>query len=69
MISKEDWIRRKTHELNIDKIESVAIEQGFWGRIFNYGDIELAIGAGTKERFSKIKSPLAFKKACQVVGV
>ena len=37
VIAKFGFIRRQTIEININRIESISVNQGFWGRIFNYG--------------------------------
>ena len=42
------WIHRHAHEIVIGKVESILVEQGFWGRVFNYGTIKVSgTGAGT----------------------
>ena len=39
VIAKFGFIRRQTIEININRIESISVNQGFWGRIFNYGSV------------------------------
>ena len=56
------WINRHAHEIVIGKVESILVEQSFWGRICNYGTVKVSgTGAGTIVlRF--IKRPLEFKR-------
>ena len=56
------WINRHAHEIVISKVESILVEQSFWGRIFNYGTVKVSgTGAGTIVlRF--IKRPLEFQR-------
>ncbi len=54
-------------ELLLGKIEAIAVEQSFWGRLFGYGNIVITGTGGTKEAFSHIQAPLAFRNAVQSV--
>ena len=56
------WINRHAHEIVIGKVESILVEQSFWGRIFNYGTVKVSgTGAGTIVlRF--LKRPLEFQR-------
>lgn len=54
-------------ELLLGKIEAIAVEQSLLGRIFDYGDIVITGSGGTKEAFSKIQSPLEFRRAVQTM--
>jgi membrane protein YdbS with pleckstrin-like domain len=61
VIYKRGFIRRHTIEMNMDKIESVDVDQSIIGRLFNYGTITVH-GTGTGiEPFYQIDSPLAFR--------
>jgi uncharacterized membrane protein YdbT with pleckstrin-like domain len=55
-------------ELVLNKIEAIAVNQSFIGRIFGYGDIVITGSGGTKEAFSHIQGPLAFRRAVQSVA-
>jgi uncharacterized membrane protein YdbT with pleckstrin-like domain len=55
-------------ELLLNKIEAIAVNQTFGGRIFGYGDIVVTGSGGTKEAFSHIQSPLEFRRAVQSVS-
>ena len=54
-------------ELLLNKIEAIAVNQSFVGRTFGYGDIVVTGSGGTREAFSHIQGPLAFRRAVQSV--
>jgi len=63
VVYKTGFIRRHTVEMNMDKIESVDVDQSILGRIFDYGDIVIrGTGVGI-EPLRGIDSPLAFRNA------
>ncbi len=63
VIVKVGFIYRNTIETLLQKIESIEIQQTFWGRICNYGTVSV-IGIGsTTEPFQNINKPLAFRRA------
>ena len=55
-------------ELLLNKIEAIAVEQSLLGRMVGYGDIVITGSGGTKETFSRIQSPLEFRRAVQSVA-
>ena len=63
VVHKTGFIKRRTFEMALDKIESVDVDQSILGRLLNYGDVTiLGVGEG-KQRISTIASPLAFRNA------
>jgi len=54
-------------ELLLTKIEAIAVNQSFIGRVFGYGDIVVTGSGGTREAFSNIQGPLEFRRAVQSV--
>jgi uncharacterized membrane protein YdbT with pleckstrin-like domain len=61
VVHKEGFIKRRTFEMSLDKVESVDVTQSILGRIMNYGDVTiLGVGEG-KETIRTIASPLAFR--------
>jgi hypothetical protein len=61
VVHKEGFIKRRTFEMSLDKVESVDVFQSILGRILNYGDVTiLGVGEG-KERIRTIAAPLAFR--------
>ena len=62
VIAKFGFISRRTIEINLQKIESVQVDQHVLGRIFDYGTIVNA-GAGTPNlSVPSISHPLLFRK-------
>jgi len=63
VIAKFGFIRRQTIELHISKIESIQVEQGILGRIFDYGTL-LISGAGNPQApIPGISEPMKFRQA------
>jgi hypothetical protein len=58
-------LRRKTIELLLPKIESVSVDQGLMGRMFDYGTIVVRGTGGTAEPFKTVRSPLEFRRQVQ----
>jgi uncharacterized membrane protein YdbT with pleckstrin-like domain len=61
-IAKVGFISRRSIEINLSKIESIGVQQGIFGRLFNYGDIVIVGTGGTKEPFKRISQPLQFRR-------
>jgi uncharacterized membrane protein YdbT with pleckstrin-like domain len=61
VVHKTGFIKRRTFEMSLDKVESVDVNQSILGRILNYGDVTiLGVGEG-KETIATIASPLDFR--------
>ena len=69
VIAKAGMIGRRTLELNLDKIESVRVDQSILGRILGYGTVEVIGTGGTREAFNFISKPLDCRKAFQEAQV
>lgn len=65
VIIKTGFISRQTFEMNLSRIESVEVDQSFWGRILGYGSITIIGTGGTRELFNNISNPLKFRKVFQ----
>lgn len=65
VLIKIGLVRRHTLELLLGKVETIGVEQGIFGRTFNYGTIVVTGTGGTKELFPAIARPLEFRKAVQ----
>jgi len=48
VIAKFGFIRRQTIELKLNRVESVQVNQGIFGRIFNYGSLAVS-GSGNPQ--------------------
>jgi uncharacterized membrane protein YdbT with pleckstrin-like domain len=63
VVHKTGFVKRRTFEIALDKIESVDVDQTILGRVLNYGDVTImGVGEG-RQRISTIASPLAFRSA------
>lgn len=63
VVHKTGFIKRRTFEMALDKVESVDVDQTILGRILNYGDVTIrGVGEGM-ERIRTIASPLAFRSS------
>ena len=61
IIYKRGFISRDTIEMQMDKVESVDVQQSVWGRILGYGDILIrGVGVGI-EPLKNIDSPIEFR--------
>ena len=68
LIVKVGVLRRRTVELQLSKVEAIAVEQDLLGRIFGYGNIVVTGTGGTKEPFRTISGPLKFRRAVQAAS-
>lgn len=61
IVYKRGFIRRHTVEMNMDKVESVDVDQSIMGRLFNYGDVIIrGVGVGL-EPLHNVDAPLQFR--------
>ena len=66
IVHKTGFIKRRTFEMSVDKVESVDVNQSILGRIMNYGDVTImGVGEG-RETIRSIDSPLAFRNSITV---
>jgi uncharacterized membrane protein YdbT with pleckstrin-like domain len=65
VLIKTGLLSRRSIELNINKVESLQVEQDLGGRILDYGTLVVAGSGGTHERFTNIADPLAFRSHVQ----
>lgn len=63
VIIKTGLIAIWTLEMNLQKIETVSVEQSIPGRLLCYGSLTLIGSGGTREKFHCIKDPIKFRKA------
>jgi uncharacterized membrane protein YdbT with pleckstrin-like domain len=63
VVHKTGFIKRRSFEMALDKIESVDVDQSILGRLLNYGNVTVnGVGEG-RETIRTIASPLAFRSA------
>lgn len=61
VIFKRGLIRRHTIEMNMDKVETVDVDQSLAGRLLGYGDIVVRGTGSSIEPFRRIAAPLDFR--------
>jgi uncharacterized membrane protein YdbT with pleckstrin-like domain len=61
IVYKRGLIKRHTVEMNMDKVESVDVDQSMMGRLLNYGDITIRGTGETLEPLPGIGAPLEFR--------
>lgn len=65
ILVKVGFIRRRSLEIFLDRIESIYVEQSIIGRIFGYGSV-IVVGIGsTKDPFLYIPNPIEFRNRVQ----
>lgn len=63
VIFKTGFINRHTAEMNMDKVESVTVDQTLLGRLLNYGTVHVrGVGQGI-ENLKHIADPVALRNA------
>ena len=61
VVHKTGFIKRRTFEMSLDKVESVDVNQSILGRMLNYGNVTVrGVGEGA-ETITTIASPLDFR--------
>jgi uncharacterized membrane protein YdbT with pleckstrin-like domain len=65
VIIKEGLISRRSLEIAISKVESIAVDQSILGRILGYGTLVVRGTGGTNEPFYKISKAMEFRRRFQ----
>ena len=63
VIYKTGFIRRHTLEMNMEKVESVDVDQSILGRLFDYGDVTVHGTGQGFEPLHMIQSPIKLRNA------
>jgi uncharacterized membrane protein YdbT with pleckstrin-like domain len=63
VVAKIGLIGRQTIELNINKVESLQVSQGVFGRMFNYGTLIISGAGNPQAPISGISNPMGFRQA------
>jgi uncharacterized membrane protein YdbT with pleckstrin-like domain len=61
IILKRGFIRRHTVEMNMQKVESVDVDQTLLGRMLNYGNVTVRGTGSTFETIRRIDAPLKLR--------
>jgi len=62
IITKRGLVSRDTVEMNLNKVESLHVNQGLMGRILDYGDVTVVGTGSSLEPLRGIASPLELRK-------
>jgi uncharacterized membrane protein YdbT with pleckstrin-like domain len=63
VIYKRGFVRRETNEMNMDKVESVQVDQSVIGRMFDFGTVKI-LGTGEGfEALRTISSPIKLRNS------
>ena len=63
VIAKFGFISRRTIEPNLTKVESVQINQGILGRIFNFGTLIISGAGNPQAPITGISDPMTFRRS------
>jgi len=61
VIYAHGFIQRHSVEVHMDKIESVDVDQGMLGRVFDYGDVTIRGTGSTMEPLRAVDRPIDFR--------
>lgn len=65
LVFKRGLVARSVGEMSIDRIESISVQQSFWGRIFDFGRLIVhGMGVGTL-RMPNLAEPIRFRRAIE----
>ena len=67
LIIKKGYFSNSITDIPIGKLESIAIIQGFWGSILNYGTIRIFGLGGSRSCMITIKKPYALRRKMDMV--
>jgi uncharacterized membrane protein YdbT with pleckstrin-like domain len=64
-VMKTGFFRLRTKEISLSNIEGVNVSQSFWGRLLNYGHLEIeGTGVGVV-KIPDIADPVGFRRALE----
>jgi len=63
VIVKHGFISRQTVEMNLNKVESIQVEQGMLGRLFDFGTLIVSGTGASHAPLTGIAGPMGFRKA------
>jgi uncharacterized membrane protein YdbT with pleckstrin-like domain len=56
---------RRTLDIMLSRVESIGVEESFWGRMLGYGSVTVRGTGGTPESFVMISHPQEFRRSVQ----
>lgn len=63
VIVKSGFVRRSTVEININKVESIQVDQEVLGRLFNFGTLIISGAGNPQAPITGISAPMEFRRA------
>ena len=63
VIAKFGFISRKTIEIGLTKVESLQVDQGILGRIFNFGTLVISGAGNPQAPIPGISNPMTFRRS------
>lgn len=63
VIAKFGFIGRQTIELNIAKVESLQVNQGVLGRVFNFGTLVISGAGNPQAPIPGVSNPMTFRRS------
>jgi uncharacterized membrane protein YdbT with pleckstrin-like domain len=64
-VMKTGFFRLKTNEISLSNVEGVSVSQSFWGRLLNYGHLQIeGTGVGSV-KVPDIADPVGFRRALE----
>jgi uncharacterized membrane protein YdbT with pleckstrin-like domain len=65
LVQKTGLLSLHTNELSLNNIEGVRVDQGFWGRIFGFGQVRIEGTGVDAVQLPTIADPIAFRAAIE----
>jgi uncharacterized membrane protein YdbT with pleckstrin-like domain len=65
VLIKTGMANRRTLDLMLSRVESIAVEETFWGRLLGFGSVVVRGTGGTPESFVLIARPQEFRRNVQ----
>ena len=59
------WFSRRSVDVFFERIETIRVNQGIVGRLYNYGSILIIGTGGSRDVFMYVPQPFAFRRILQ----
>ena len=69
IVMKVGLIAIHTDEMLLQKVETIGVDQGIWGRVLGYGTVTVTGTGGAREPFAYVRDPIGFRRAVQEQSV
>jgi len=65
VLFKTGFIRRRSEEILLTKVEGIQVKQGILGRILGYGSVVVSGTGGSRDPYTRIAAPMTFRRCVQ----